>query len=128
LGEVESHFFDIVYNNVRAVSFLTDPTGSPLIISVNDSIAASTPPPPGPTPNVSSGIIPGHLAFEGWFIGQSINFDTGVVSSPYDGIAYVDDGYINVEVVPSPIALGGVGVMAGFTRKLRTRIRKGLYK
>jgi hypothetical protein len=125
-SEMETIMFDVKLEKPRKFGMLVDPTLAPTVFLAIDDDLYSDPPPLGTVLAFNSGINP---LRPDWFVGTSIDLDTGVVSGGYTGDAIVatTDFDVTVSVAePATLLLVGVGVAATAVRtRRRFTFRRG---
>jgi hypothetical protein len=118
-SEIEAEVFNVSFVTPTKVSMLLDPNnGTQLFLAIDQSLYDFEPPADGTVISFSMGVNPN---FPGWFVGTNIDLDTGNISGPYTGDAFVDST-VEVSGVPEPATLLLLGsAVAGMAIKLRRR-------
>jgi hypothetical protein len=120
-NEFETTVFNVQQVKATKIGFLEDPsTGLPLVASIDYNTGAP-PLPDGSTVTLTDGTS---TLLPGWFVGTSIDFDTGVVSGPFSGTAEFLTGF-TVAAVPEPSSLMLAGAAALVGLGVWVRLRRG---
>jgi hypothetical protein len=122
-SEFESVIFDVTSALVRELSFLEDAQSqAPLVLALDFEMTNYQPPPPDAVMNFVNGLNPN---LPGYFVGTSVNFDSGAVLGAFTGSARFIAPRFDVSVVPEPAAwlamsMGIIGLAA--RRRLLTQV------
>lgn len=116
-SEFESVVFGVTSTAGREFSFLEDSTtNQPLSMSLDFGLTGYAPPPPGTLMSFVNGM---NANLPGYFVGTSVNFDTGEVSGPFSGTGrFVNSGFV-ASVVPEPASwfMLGLGILGVSLRR-----------